>query len=573
MNNIYFVLFMFFFYSCAKMGVITGGEKDTIPPNLITSVPPPNSTNVTSKEFSFLFDEVINSEEIKNKLIISPYSDIDYEVETKKNSLVLRFDSLFEDNRTYILNFADGIKDITEGNEAKTLKYVFSTGSVLDSLVLSGYVKDPLTNELQKEILVSLYDSGDSLGLFNDKPLYFDYTNDSGFFQIENIKSGFYSLYAFNDKNMTFKAEPDREAYGFLNKKINLSRPRDTAFVSLIKQNLIPIRIINSRNRGLYYDVTFTRYVDKLSLDVDTKINYSLNDNNKTLRFYPEQKYVKSEERTNDSLLVYITAYDSLSNFVKDTVYLSFNESNRSKTTFEAKGFPLPSSSIDDTLFFNLTFSKPVSVFNDSLVFSVIDTLYKNPVSLYKKIWNENKTQIDFGILLKKDSLAKWKKESVSKINNDSLNYVSDSVYSVELNYFNSLNINKVSFLMDYGSLVSIEKDTLKRKVIPFEFKGDEYYGMISGKVETKLQNYYIELVSKDFNNSYINNALTKDLFVFKNITPGSYFIRAIVDENMNGVWDKGNIIKNIGPEKIIYFKSLVEIRSNWELDNIVFKF
>ena len=192
---------------------------------------------------------------------------------------------------------------------------------------------------------------------------------------------------------------------------------------------------------------------------------------------------------------------------------------------------------------------------------------------MYKKIWNENKTQIDFGILLKKDSLAKWKKESVSKINNDSLSYVSDSVYSVELNYFKSLNINKVSFLMDYGSLISIEKDTLKRKVIPFEFKDDEYYGMISGKVETKLQNYYIELVSKDFNNSYINNALTKDLFVFKNITPGSYFIRAIVDENMNGVWDKGNIIKNIEPEKIIYFKSLVEIRSNWELDNIVFKF
>ena len=67
---------MFFLCSCAKMGVITGGEKDTIPPSLIASIPPQNSTNVTSKEFSFLFDEVINSEEIKNKLIISPYSDI-----------------------------------------------------------------------------------------------------------------------------------------------------------------------------------------------------------------------------------------------------------------------------------------------------------------------------------------------------------------------------------------------------------------------------------------------------------------------------------------------------------------
>ena len=192
MNNIYFVLFVFFFFSCAKMGVITGGEKDTIPPLLVNSIPPQNSINVTSREFFFLFDEVINSEEIKNKLIISPYSDVEYEVETKKNSLVLTFDSLFESNRTYILNFADGIKDITEGNKAKTLKYVFSTGSVLDSLVLCGYIKDPLKNELQKEILVSLYDSNDSLGLFNDKPLYFDYSNDSGFFQIENIKPGLY---------------------------------------------------------------------------------------------------------------------------------------------------------------------------------------------------------------------------------------------------------------------------------------------------------------------------------------------------------------------------------------------
>ena len=573
MNNIYSVLFVFLFFSCAKMGVITGGEKDTIPPLLVNSIPPQNSINVTSREFFFLFDEVINSEEIKNKLIISPYSNVEYEVETKKNSLILTFDSLFESNRTYILNFADGIKDITEGNKAKTLKYVFSTGSVLDSLVLCGYIKDPLTNELQKEILVSLYDSNDSLGLFNNKPLYFDYSNDSGFFQIENIKAGFYSLYAFNDKNTTFKAEADREAYGFLNKKIAISKPRDTVYVPIIKQNLLPIRIINSRNRGLYYDVTFTRYVDSLVVDIGEKINYSLNDNNKTLRFYPEQKYVKSEGGVKDSLLVYLTAYDSLSNFVKDTFYLSFNNSTRSKTKFEAKGFPLTSSSIDDTLFFKINFTKPVFIFKDSLVLSVVDTVYKKKVSLYNKLWNKNKTQLSFGVLFKKDSLTKWKERVISRINKDSLLYVSDSIYSLELNYFKSINTNKISFLMDYGSLISIEKDTLKKKLIPFEFKDDEYYGMVSGKVETKLQNYYIELISKDFNNLYINKAETKGVFRFKNIPPGSYFIRAIIDTNKSGDWDKGNIIKNIEPEKINYFESLVEIRSNWDIDNIVFKF
>ena len=108
---------------------------------------------------------------------------------------------------------------------------------------------------------------------------------------------------------------------------------------------------------------------------------------------------------------------------------------------------------------------------------------------------------------------------------------------------------------------------------MPFEFKDDEYYGVVSGKLETKLQNYYIELISKDFKNLYFNKAKAQGVFSFKKIPPGSYFIRVIIDKNKNGVWDKGNIIKNLEPEKIIYFESLVEIRSNWDIDNIVFKF
>ena len=136
------------------MSVITGGEKDTIPPVLINSIPDQKAINVNTKEFSFLFDEVINTDEIKSKLIISPYSDIKYEVDAKKNSLILSFDSSFENNRTYIFNFADGIKDITEGNEAKTLKYVFSTGPILDSLIVFGEVAVSYTHQTLPTILL-----------------------------------------------------------------------------------------------------------------------------------------------------------------------------------------------------------------------------------------------------------------------------------------------------------------------------------------------------------------------------------------------------------------------------------
>ena len=109
-------LICFALFSCARMGVISGGEKDTIPPILINSTPPMGALNVSGKEFSFLFDEIVDSEKIKEKLIVSPYIKSAFETKSKKNSLVLVFDTVFEENRTYILNFADGIKDITEGN-------------------------------------------------------------------------------------------------------------------------------------------------------------------------------------------------------------------------------------------------------------------------------------------------------------------------------------------------------------------------------------------------------------------------------------------------------------------------
>ena len=100
-------------------------------------------------------------------------------------------------------------------------------------MIVFGGVVNPLTNKPQEDVLVALYDSSDSLGLFNSKPLYFDYTNDSGVYQIENIRAGDYSIYAFNDKNNTFKAESDKEEYGFLANKLNISKPKDLSLIHI----------------------------------------------------------------------------------------------------------------------------------------------------------------------------------------------------------------------------------------------------------------------------------------------------------------------------------------------------
>ena len=194
-------------FGCAQVKPLTGGEKDTIPPNIIKSIPEGFSTNTNSDYFFFEFDELIDASTLKEKLIVSPFYGGSFEVKTKKNTITILFDSIFEDNTTYIFNFANGVSDVTERNPSLTSKFVFSTGNKIDSSYISGIIHNPLKNELVEGALVGLYNKNDSLALFHKKPVYFSLTDESGRFKIENLKKGEYTIYAFLDKNNNLQAE------------------------------------------------------------------------------------------------------------------------------------------------------------------------------------------------------------------------------------------------------------------------------------------------------------------------------------------------------------------------------
>lgn len=52
----------------------------------------------------------------------------------------------------------------------------------------------------------------------------------------------------------------------------------------------------------------------------------------------------------------------------------------------------------------------------------------------------------------------------------------------------------------------------------------------------------------------------------FEYITPGTYLIRLIYDENENGKWDTGDYLKKTSPEEIIYFPAELDVRPNWDI-------
>ncbi len=557
---IYSFYFIIIISSCAKISPLEGGYKDTLSPILIYSNPKNHSINFKEKVFSFEFDEIIDASGLSQKLIISPYFNNTPELKFKKNNLLLTFDSSFKENTTYILNFADGVKDITEGNPAKNTKLVFSTGNKIDSSFISGFVLDPLKNKFVEGALVVLYNKKDSLGLFNKKPLYFSFSNKDGGFLIENIKSGEYKMYSFVDENQSFIAESKNEAFGYLPNNLKLDSFISNINISLFKENPQKLKLDRKRERGLVYELTYSKYIKKVNVYTKGFINYSLNDNN-LLRFY-------KGKLKQDSVFVIVEAFDSLQEKTTDSLFVSFGKESKRVSKLSHQLKTNYRNDLDDTLLLNFSFSKPIN--NKLFSFSFyVDTVFYTGPYYSKSVWNKNKTKNKTKLYLNQKAVALFVDSLKNKAIADSLIYEKDSIYTFFKNYYKKLKKDRVFFVVPKGSVVSVEKDTLNKIEKNFLFRGKDFYGSVSGSISGLGTKVLVQLVSENFSRIYKNKKLNNN-FYFNKVEPGKYYIKIIKDNNENNKWDYGSILKNIGSEEIIYYKEKIEVRPNWIIEDLI---
>jgi len=52
---------------------------------------------------------------------------------------------------------------------------------------------------------------------------------------------------------------------------------------------------------------------------------------------------------------------------------------------------------------------------------------------------------------------------------------------------------------------------------------------------------------------------------VFTELIPGKYQIRLIFDDNNDGEWTTGSLKEKRLPERVIYNRELIDIKSRWE--------
>ena len=550
-------------FSCAQVKPLTGGEKDTIPPNIIKSIPERFSTNTNSDYFFFEFDELIDASTLREKLIISPFYDGSFEVKTKKNTITIFFDSLFEDNTTYIFNFADGVTDVTERNPSLNSKFVFSTGDKIDSSYVSGVIHNPLKNELVEGALVGLYNKEDSLDLFHKKPVYFSLTDEGGRFRIENLKKDEYTIYAFFDENNNLQAEYKKELFGFLEESILIGDSIENLYIPIFNEDLTNLELLRKRERGSVVDLVYNKKIKEYKVSCVENISYSLSDNN-LLSVY-RNKVQK------DSVFLKVSVKDVNNYIAEDSFYIKFGEevntNNETKSSFKLK-----SNNADDSIEFKLETNKPLIKYSIDNVEIKYDT-----VALPKKFYGyytkkKSNNLIEGKMFIQVDSASKYIEKIKKDIIADSLGFENDSIYKSVSGYYKRLNTSKLSLEIKKGSIITIDNDSIKTIKEDLRIRGKDYYGGLSGSVVNieNNKNIIVELVNEKFT-QIINNKMKGYSFDFQNIPPGKYYLRVIEDKNNNYEWDYYSIKKKIDSERITYYPELIEVLSNWTIEDLLF--
>jgi len=204
---------------CANMIPPTGGDRDSLPPLLLKASPPDSSNNFNTRRITFTFDEYIEPpQEIFKNLLISPNPSTPPVVESKLRTLTVTIKDTLEPNTTYYYNFGDAIKDVNEGNVLHNFSYIFTTGTTLDTLQLSGKVLLAESGGVDSTLFVMLYKSGVDSAVIKERPRYVARVDGKGNFRFLYLPSGTYYIYVMDEKKLYSK----QSLFGFSDSAVEI---------------------------------------------------------------------------------------------------------------------------------------------------------------------------------------------------------------------------------------------------------------------------------------------------------------------------------------------------------------
>ncbi len=510
---------------CARRGTPTGGDKDVTPPKLVKAEPQNMSINFNTNKIRLYFDEYVKLKDIEKQLIVSPplkYTPLISPQGSANRYVEVILKDTLKKNTTYTFNFGQSIIDNNEGNPLSYFTYVFSTGDYIDSLTVSGVVKDAFNKNADTFISIMLYEIDSTYTdstIYRQPPNYITNTLDSTpIFHLKNLKEGKYAMFGVKDeaKNNIFDQKVDKIA--FIKDTVNL--PTDSIYLLTMFKEL-PDYSVSVPNFAAKNKIIFGYQGNAKDISINALSNI------------PDTVKTKiTKERDKDTLNYWFTPFEADS-----LVFTVANEKENLIDTFTVK-------------------TKKVGM--DTLV---VQPNQRGTFEFGKPFYIGANTPITY-MDSSKISLAR-KDSTLVKFNSvlDTIDNKIDFDFEVEPNENYALELLPgaiVDFFETENDTISINLTT--KSYADFGNLRLTLDGNVTYPLIVQLTDEKGVMAKELFASEY-------QVFEFTNIKPAKYLIRVIFDSNGNQKWDTGNYLQRIQPEKVTYYPSVLEVRANWELE------
>ncbi len=426
------------------------------------------------------------------------------------------FDTL-RPNTTYAINFGQSIVDNNEENPFSFFKYVFSTGSFIDSLTLAGNISDAFDRTTENFVSVMLYEIDSSYtdsAVYKRKPDYITNTLDSAAtFNFENLKPGKYKLIALKDENSNFTFEQASDKIGFIDDFIEI--PTDKVLdVQLFKEEL-----------------DFKVFRPRLAGNQKISFGYSGDPQLMKIRLLSE---VPSEYR---SRITKAGKADTLQYWFKPGLEM-------------------------DSLLFEISGPVEIDTFSVRLREQVKDSLVISPVREGPETFGD---PFQFEANLPIDIIESSRIKLIDK-DSAAIDFSTrlDSMKNLLKLEFEKTQSNIYRLKLLPGAIQDFFGNTNDTLNFSMRTKALNEYGNLRLILRNGKYPLIVQLINQSENIVAERYVTTSDPIDFTNLNPANYYVRVIFDENGNGKYDPGNFLLKRQSERVSYFPEVIELRASW---------
>lgn len=548
-----------FSHSCANTTTPpTGGPKDTIPPVITEIYPVLNQVNVPTKKTQLVikFNEYVTVKDPKS-LYLSPPLEKSPKFKLKGKGVVVYFESDLDSNKTYTLDLTNAIGDNNEGNMYPGFTLVFSTGDVIDTMMVTGIVQDCNSLKPLKGATVMLYKDHADSAIFLKRPDAAIKTDEWGYFCLRNIQDTVYRMYAIIDENNNNKYDPETEKVAFID---TLVKP-----VTVVADSLPELQ---------KYDMKDT--VHCLARNTEFELNI--------FKEKPSKQMIVNKERVGDrtAYITFMAPYAQIDSIwvrgvAPENLITQFNIVQDSLEIWVNDPKPQP-----DTMFLNVKYMK-----TDTL--GLLNSFTEEIKLLKPKKTTGKSSSRD---IKKEDTLAVFTVEAKPETV-EQYGFVIEFKYPLVESAFDSLVFRSVNpRQQEAKGKYSVVQDSLnlrKYTVTPAEKlqPGYEYFLKVPHRKFKDINGFYNDssevkvtlpnddklstmlLTLSNVNNKYIVDLLNEkrdkvlrsfivdkdQVLTFPYLKAGKYSIRITEDLNRNGIVDTGILLEKKQPEKVRFYK------------------